>query len=207
MTRQRNHKTRTVNRAYASQAAPTFGNVWDGLLRMNLRASALWQDFWGVDLVMKDRKRKAVEADNSRLSMQIASGVYRPRKPWSSTDLLTGLRQLHGDDSTVWRTPEQEQSLVAIMSWTDQVVAILPTGAGKSMSSMLPCTLFGAGIHILIVPLVAVRSNMLQSLDQLHIDYLEWPPGERREAALVVVSAEAAYESDFRKYAQALQNQ
>jgi len=207
MTRQRNHKTRTVNRAYANQAAPTFGNVWDGLLRMNLRASTLWQDFWGVDLIMKDRKRKAAVVNNSRMSKRITSGIYRPRKPWSSADLLTGLRQLYGGESMVWRTPEQEQTLVAIMSWTDQVVAILPTGAGKSVSYMLPCTLPGAGVTILIVPLVALRSNMLQRLDQLQIDYLEWSPGEGREAALVVASAEAACKPGFRQYAKALQEQ
>lgn len=94
MTKQRNHKTRTVNRAYANQAAPTFGNVWDGLLRMNLRASTLWQDFWGVDIIMTDGKRKARDANDSRLSKRIASGVYRPRKPWPSEALLTGLRRL-----------------------------------------------------------------------------------------------------------------
>ena len=45
MTRQRNHKTQTVNRAYANQTGASFGNVWDGLIRMALRASTLWQDF------------------------------------------------------------------------------------------------------------------------------------------------------------------
>ncbi|KAK0258860.1 hypothetical protein LTR35_018130 [Friedmanniomyces endolithicus] len=47
MTRQRNHKTQTVNRAYANQIGAAYGNVWDGLIRMGLRASTLWQDFWG----------------------------------------------------------------------------------------------------------------------------------------------------------------
>lgn len=207
MTKQRNHKTRTVNRAYANQSGPTFGNVWDGLLRMNLRASTLWQDFWGVDIILGDRKRKAEDAKDSRLSKRIASGIYRPRKPWSSEALLTGLRQLFNNESMAWRTPEQEQTLVTIMLWVDQVVAILPTGAGKSLCFMLPCTLPGAGVTVLIVPLVALRSNMLQRLDQLRIEYLEWSPGERTEAALVVVSAEAACIPDFQKYAKGLQAQ
>jgi len=41
MTKQRNHSTRTVNRAYANQHNANFGNVWDGLIRRNLRASTL----------------------------------------------------------------------------------------------------------------------------------------------------------------------
>lgn len=45
MIEQRNHKTRTVNRAYANQIGAAFGNVFDGLIRTSLRASTLWQDF------------------------------------------------------------------------------------------------------------------------------------------------------------------
>lgn len=33
MTQQRNHSTRTVNRAYANQQNASFGSVWDGLIR------------------------------------------------------------------------------------------------------------------------------------------------------------------------------
>ena len=48
MTKQRNHATRTVNRAYANAAGPAFANAWDGLVRKGDLASTLWQEFWGV---------------------------------------------------------------------------------------------------------------------------------------------------------------
>jgi hypothetical protein len=38
----------------------------------------------------------------------------------------------------------------------------------------------------------------------MKIDYLEWQLGESREAALVLVSAEAASSKDFIKYARRL---
>ena len=41
ITKQRNHKIRTVNRAYANQIDAAFGNVFDGLIRTSLRASTL----------------------------------------------------------------------------------------------------------------------------------------------------------------------
>lgn len=78
------------------------------------------------------------------------------------------------------------------MSQAEQVVAILPTDAGKSLLFMLPCTLPDAGITILIVPLVALRGNLLQRIRDAKIDHVEWRPGEAREAAFVVVSVEAA---------------
>lgn len=42
MTKQRNHTAWTVNRAYANEYNSNFGNVWDGLIRKNFRASMLY---------------------------------------------------------------------------------------------------------------------------------------------------------------------
>ena len=41
MTMQRNHKTRTVNRAYANQTGAVFSNPWDSHIRIGLQASKL----------------------------------------------------------------------------------------------------------------------------------------------------------------------
>ena len=90
------------------------------------------------------------------------------------------------------------------MSWTEQVVAILPTGAGKSLLFMLLCTLPNARITVLVVPLVSLYRDMLRRIKEMSIDHLEWRLGESREAALVLVSAEAASSKDFIKYARRL---
>ena len=207
LTKLRNHKTRTANRAYANQTGANFGNVWDGLIRMGLRASTLWQDFWGMSVMVQIRKRPREEAETSRLTKRIAIGIYRPRKPWSSEALLGGLRRLYDDETLEWKSVEQAQALTLVMSWTEQVVIVLPTGAGKSAIFMLPCTLPDAGITILIVPLVSLRCDLLRRLKELRIEHLQWFPGERREAALVLVSVEAASTKDFLTYARMLINQ
>jgi len=80
MTRQRNHKTQTVNRAYANQTGSVFSNLWDGQIRIGLRASTLWQNFWGVETIMRGKKRTRTE-DECRLQKRIAIGIYKPRKP------------------------------------------------------------------------------------------------------------------------------
>jgi superfamily II DNA helicase RecQ len=161
MTNQRNHKTRTVNRAYANQTGAVFSNLWDGKVRMGLQASTLWQDFWGVGTILKRKKRRGTEQE-LLLTKRVAIGIYRPRKPWSTEALLRGVKKLYGDNDVGWKSTEQEQALTKIMSWTEQVVAILPTGAGKSLLFMLPCTLPDARTTILIVPLVALHTDMLR---------------------------------------------
>ncbi|KAI7204722.1 hypothetical protein KC365_g17890 [Hortaea werneckii] len=93
------------------------------------------------------------------------------------------------------------------MSGTEQVVCILPTGAGKSLLFMLPCTLPDAGTTVLVVPLVALRGDLMRRMRKLRIEHLEWQPGERRDAPLVIVSVEAAGIKDFCKYARVLISQ
>ena len=75
-------------------------------------------------------------------------------------------------------------------------MAILPTGAGKSLLFMLPCTLPDAGTMVLILPLVSLRGDMLRRIRELKIDRIEWLPGESREAALIIVSVEAVVIED-----------
>ncbi|KAK0302163.1 hypothetical protein LTR01_008930 [Friedmanniomyces endolithicus] len=79
------------------------------------------------------------------------------------------------------------------MSWTEQVVVVLPTGAGKSLLFMLPPTLTDAGITVLVV--LSLRFAGISS---------DWLPGERREASLILATAEAASSRDFLKYARSL---
>ena len=52
-------------------------------------------------------------------------------------------------------------------------MAILPTGAGKSLLFMLPCTLPDAGTMVLILPLVSLRGDMLRRIRELKINHIE----------------------------------
>ena len=105
MTVQRNHKTRTVNRAYANQTGAVFSNLWDGHIRMGLQASKLWQDFWGVEMILKKKKRARV-GQESQLTKRVALGIYKPRKPWSAEALLGGLKKLYGNQGAHWKSDE-----------------------------------------------------------------------------------------------------
>lgn len=57
MTEQRDHKTRTVNRAYINHTGAPFVNLRDEKVRMGLQASTLWQDFWGIEMMLKEKSQ------------------------------------------------------------------------------------------------------------------------------------------------------
>jgi superfamily II DNA or RNA helicase len=207
MTKQRNHSTRTVNRAYANQYNANFGNVWDGLIRRNLRASTLWEDLWGLDQLLGPagkRKRDGEDIGGPQMLKKIAMGVYRPRKKWSAAALLKSARKLYQDDTLQWKSAAQERAVTTVMSWTEQVVVIMATGEGKSLLFMLPCILPDAGVTILVLPLVSLRGDLLRRVRELGIDHLVWAPGEQQDAPLVFVTVEAACTEQFRTYAHKL---
>ena len=54
------------------------------------------------------------------------------------------------------------------------------------------------------MPLVSLHGDMLRRVKEMRIDHLEWQPGEKREAALILVSAEAVSSKEFIKYARRL---
>jgi superfamily II DNA helicase RecQ len=207
-----------VNRAYANTTSGSFRNVWDGLIRQNLQASFLWQGLWGVTaLLTPARKRKASLHDiagakeiggavikRPQLLQRVAKGTYRRRPQWTATEIRQGAQRLFQDTKFEWRSPEQERAITTVLSGAEQVVAILPTGAGKSMLFLLPCTLPGAGVTIVIVPLVSLRADLLRRIGKLGIEHLVWAEGEQRDAPLVLVSTEAACTKAFLTYAQRL---
>jgi hypothetical protein len=69
---------------------------------------------------------------------------------------------------------------------------------------MLLYTLPNTRITILIVLLVSLYRDILQRMKEMRTDYLKWYTGESQEAALVLVSAEAALSKGFVKYARRL---
>lgn len=110
------------------------------------------------------------------------------------------VRKLYSNAETGWKSEEQEEALATVMSWTEQTVAILPTGAGKGLLVTLPCTVPEAGITILVIPLVSLHGDMLRRIHELNIDHLEWVPGDRREAALIIVSVEAVSTKTYARF-------
>ena len=58
-----------------------------------------------------------------------------------------------------YKTPKQEQAVQAVVHGLSPIVAILGIGEGKSLLYMLQQKLPGAGITVLLVPLVALKHN------------------------------------------------
>ncbi|GIC94738.1 uncharacterized protein Aud_002067 [Aspergillus udagawae] len=89
----------------------------------------------------------------------------------------------------------------AIQQGESPVVAVMPTGRGKSMLFMVPVFAAPGGTTIIVVPLVALQADMIQRCQELSILCMPWesqrPPNA---ASIVLVTPESTVSPDFQMF-------
>ncbi|KIS65648.1 telomere-associated recQ-like helicase usher, partial [Mycosarcoma maydis] len=199
-----NHSFHTFNYAYAGSTnlTPT------SLLHRAFIASHSWRSLLDIDAkLLAERPDPGSGVATQRLLNSIKSVQHRERPKVTAEDLGAVARKLYCGDLQF--RPGQRRAMLAIMGrrQAEQVVVVMPTGAGKSLLFMVGACLEGAETTILILPTVALRANMLAKLDVMNIRYHVWQPGSKKAAPIVLVSTEAAITLAFKEYANRLLQQ
>lgn len=155
-------------------------------------SSTDWHRFLGLDVhAQQGIKRKRApfeeEADQARLER------------WSrirEMDATVQLQRMLGP--TAQFRGIQEDAIHSIVAGESPVVAVMATGAGKSLLFMLPAWIEQGGTTVVVVPLVALREHMAVRCRQLGISCLQWDARHPPDAAAVVlVTPESAVGEAF----------
>lgn len=107
-----------------------------------------------------DKVLEALKAELTSIGIREGKGAYQ------DVDPLPVLRRLHGP-SAEWRG-EQERVVRRILAGED-VLAVMPTGSGKSTCYQVPALIFGElGEHLTIVisPLISLMRDQVSSLQR-----------------------------------------
>ncbi|KAF7174655.1 hypothetical protein CNMCM6106_000807 [Aspergillus hiratsukae] len=95
----------------------------------------------------------------------------------------------------------QDPAIRAIQRGESPVVAVMPTGGGKSMLFMVPAFATPGGTTVVVVPLVALRADMTRRCQQLGISCVAWESRRPPDAAsIVLVTPESAVSPDFHTF-------
>jgi superfamily II DNA helicase RecQ len=106
------------------------------------------------------------------------------------------LRRMMGNDAKFRSV--QEQAMDAIQAGISPVVAVMPTGEGKSILFMLPAWVEPGGTTVVVVPLIALRGDMKRRCDEFGIVCAEWEKARAPDgAAIVLVTPESAVGKEF----------
>jgi hypothetical protein len=210
---QASHNPRTGNAVYGGTVNFRQG-LTDAGLQEYLSTSQMWHSLFkqpGTAIqragASKHARQESKEEHGLALAKRLAfrKGVQQGcQRTWSAAQALTVLQQMYGEDAAY--NSYQSKAIQAVISNRLQVVAVLPTGSGKSLLYQLPARLPGAGTTLLIVPLVALKQDTVQRCKQLGVDCTIWrseqPPSPG--CPLVLVSLDQAVQQPFLTFANQL---
>lgn len=185
---QMNHSIRTSNTRYANNGNITTRDLWDSIVHSGRIASRLWHELFGLNSIVIN----AADLEKPK----------RTKPKWSEPELKKQLCSFLQDDKKDWRSVKQAEAISTILRGDPEVLVVLPTNGGKSLCFMLPAYLPEAGITVLIVPLVALRKEMVDRCRTLGLRIEEFSVEKRIaiQQGIVVVSVEQASSDIFRQY-------
>lgn len=156
-------------------------------------ASREWHAFLQMPSTLQARPRKGTRA--AAVRKEAREEEFRRWRMMQFVDVDRELTSLVGEDAKFRSV--QRPAINAIMQHKSPIVAIMGTGAGKSILFMLPASV-SSGVSIVIVPLVSLREDMKARCDRLGIACVEWNSRRPHEwAQVVLVTPESAVGEAF----------
>jgi hypothetical protein len=111
--------------------------------------------------------------------------------------IIQALQAVLRDDNARFRSPQQEEAVRQAAAQQSPLVAVLPTGGGKSLVFMVPAMLASAGVTVVVAPYAELKRQLVQRCVDAGLDCKPWPEARSSWPRVTLVSAEAAITDDF----------
>ncbi|EXM14239.1 hypothetical protein FOTG_17350 [Fusarium oxysporum f. sp. vasinfectum 25433] len=115
--------------------------------------------------------------------------------------IIRALRAVLRNNNARFRSPQQEEAVRQAAAQQSPLVAVLPTGGGKSLVFMVPAMLASAGVTIVVAPYAELKRQLVQRCVDAGLDCKPWPEARSSWPRITLVSAEAAITDDFLQWA------
>ena len=228
-SRMQSQGTLTASNVHSLQAAHTqetgithygnaqypFARLTDVLLADYMQVSLRWHQICQLpspELVASSRKRAVSETaeQQSRAKRNPTAGrLHIRRQLWTWPILQQGLQKVLGPRARV-RNSMQRDALRLFASSHPEVIIVMPTGSGKSLLFMVMSLVTAAEVTIVIMPLVALRHDLIRRCQERHVACWHYHPGDRMQErlhavpSLVLVDVETAVTPAFHAFAREL---
>ena len=153
------------------------------------------------------RRRRANTSLNPPLIKRVTIRQQPPRhkRRWGAAEVRLALQRLYPDqEHPSFKTKKQQEMVETIASGLAEIVVVLATGEGKSLAFLVPICLPQAATTVVILPLVALKQDMVRRCQLAKIAHSVWDPhGDFQHyigTPLLFVSVESAVRPKFRRF-------
>lgn len=155
---------------------------------------------------LPSRDASALSLPSKRLKM--GSRLQVRRELWKWPVIEAGLRQILGPHAAP-RSLDQRTGFLLIACSRPETIVVMPTGGGKSLLFVVPSLLPRAQVTLVIVPLVALRQDLLRRCTEWGVvcacyDTAVTPQQLHAVPTLLLVDIETAVTPYFLAFARAL---
>ena len=192
---QATHSPHIAGTIYARDAMELSGATADR--RQRFRAvSRDWHQFLGFESAQVKEEKVDLKRKRCPFEEEAHEGMVERRIRMREMDATTELQRMMRKEVALRSV--QETAIRAIQDGVSPIVAVMPTGAGKSVLFMLPAFVEPGGVTIVVVVLKALRRDMIYRCEQTGIRVAIWDGrGQPDGASIVLVTPEKATSSEF----------
>ena len=216
------HSTSVAERAYGVRLDIGYAKT-EMLLLNHVKACKAWQAWLKVNQHHQPSKVGSVgsatgSATGSKHARSESSALVcsQPKRSlkalaiqlrWSMEEVDRRVGLLFKTKGPRYRCPEQRTALEHVVTGSAQVLAVLPTGGGKSLLFQLPSCLVGAKHTVVIIPFRALLDDMMEKTKKLGIPSSRWDSVTEGQLVhnLIFASVEQVQNSNFHAFLQSLQ--
>jgi hypothetical protein len=145
-------------------------------------------------IVATTTTRRGVSNTPSTETLMTSSSSSSEKRIISEEAALDALRSLLRNPAAQWKTDEQRAAIMATLDHKHDVVAVLPTNAGKSMVAIIPPILERDAVTVIILPLRVLILDFQRKLREMGVAFVTYdstqPFIHLGSANIVLVSAD-----------------
>ncbi|THV88584.1 hypothetical protein D6D26_09901 [Aureobasidium pullulans] len=135
------------------------------------------------------------------MEQQAEADKFQRWRAFRQADMLDAFKRMMGPDAEFRGV--QFAILQALMQGYKNVLGIMPTGGGKSLTFMLPARCSPGGVTIVVIPLTALEGDIVRRCKESDIKCAVWDAARPPEwASIVFVTLEAAVGQAFKRFMQ-----
>lgn len=121
-------------------------------------------------------------------------------------NIKTIIFRFFGKTENLFKSKEQERGLELVVSGIPQLIVSLPTGGGKSLLFMAPAALNKSKTTIVIVPLVSLREDLIERVNELGISVSTYSKYDTKFVSIIICTVEQAVQKGFLEYLSLLES-